>query len=187
MPAYRRARMGFGRTFQVARIFGGLDLKTNVVISIEARLRSGGHSSAAWWRWRPSVEVRAEAEDILGQLGFPRARWHDDTLSLSHGDRKRLEFCVALATRPSVLLLDEPTAGMSPSDRKDMTKFLARLKAETGVTMIMTEHDMDIIFELADRLMVLNYGEVIAIGRPEAVRDDPMVRKVYLGQAYQRA
>jgi branched-chain amino acid transport system ATP-binding protein len=81
-------------------------------------------------------------------------------------------------------MLDEPTAGMSPSDRKDMTKFLARLKAETGVTMVMTEHDMDIIFELADRLMVLNYGEVIAIGNPAAVRDDPTVRKVYLGHGH---
>ena len=81
-------------------------------------------------------------------------------------------------------MLDEPTAGMSPSDRKDMTRLLARLKAETGITIVMTEHDMDIIFELADRLMVLNYGEVIAIGNPDAVRDDPTVRKVYLGRGH---
>jgi branched-chain amino acid transport system ATP-binding protein len=82
-------------------------------------------------------------------------------------------------------MLDEPTAGMSPSDRRGMTQLLARLKAETGVTIVMTEHDMDIIFELADRLMVLNYGEVIAVGRPDEVRDDPMVRQVYLGQSHQ--
>lgn len=187
LPAFRRARLGFGRTFQVARIFSELDLMANVVIPIEARIRNSGRSPGPWWRWTPTVEVRTEAEEILSRLGFPRGRWHDEAQYLSHGDRKRLEFCVALATRPSILMLDEPTAGMSPTDRREMTRLLARLKAETGITIVMTEHDMDIIFELADRLMVLNYGEVIAVGEPAAVRDDPTVRKVYLGQGYQHA
>jgi len=187
MPAYKRARLGFGRTFQVARVFSELDLKTNVVISIESRLRYSGRSPGPWWRWTPSQEVRAEAEEILSRFGFPQHRWGDEAQYLSHGDRKRLEFCVALATNPNILMLDEPTAGMSPSDRREMTKLLSLLKADTGITIIMTEHDMDIIFELADRLMVLNYGEVIAAGDPEAVRDDPTVRKVYLGQGHQHA
>ncbi|MBZ6078473.1 ABC transporter ATP-binding protein [Microvirga puerhi] len=187
LPAFRRARIGFGRTFQVARIFGEVDLMTNVVISIEARLRYSGQSPGAWWRWTPAADVRLEAEEILERFGFPRSRWSDDAQYLSHGDRKRLEFCIALATRPDILMLDEPMAGMSPSDRKEMTKLLMRLKAETGITIVMTEHDMDIIFEMADRLMVLSYGEVIAIGDPEKVRDDPTVRKVYLGQGYQHA
>jgi branched-chain amino acid transport system ATP-binding protein len=160
---------------------------TNVVISIEARLRYSGRSPGPWWRWTPSADVRAEAEEILGRFGFSRSRWSDDARYLSHGDRKRLEFCIALATRPDILMLDEPTAGMSPSDRRDMTKLLTRLKAETGITIVMTEHDMDIIFEMADRLMVLNHGEVIAMGKPETVRDDPIVRKVYLGQGHQHA
>ncbi len=187
LPAFRRVQLGFGRTFQVARIFSELDLLSNVVIPVEARIRNSGRSPGAWWRWTPSAEVRAEAESILDRLGFPRHRWEDEAQYLSHGDRKRLEFCVALATRPGILMLDEPTAGMSPTDRRDMTKLLARLKAETGVTIVMTEHDMDIIFELADRLMVLNYGEVIAVGAPATVRDDPTVRKVYLGQGFQHA
>jgi branched-chain amino acid transport system ATP-binding protein len=182
LPAYQRVRKGFGRTFQVSRIFGEVDLKANVMISIEARLRYSGRSPGAWWRWTPSAEVRAEAEEILERFGFPRSRWGDEAQYLSHGDRKRLEFCVTLATRPEILMLDEPTAGMSPSDRKAMTQLLVKLKAETGITIVMTEHDMDIIFELAHRLMVLNYGEVIAIGDPLEVRDDPMVRKVYLGR-----
>jgi branched-chain amino acid transport system ATP-binding protein len=186
-PAYQRARMGFGRTFQVARIFSEVDLKTNVVISIESRLRYSGQRLGPWWRWTPASQVRAEAEEILERFGFARSRWHDEARYLSHGDRKRLEFCVALATQPGILMLDEPTAGMSPSDRKQMTQLLARLKTETDITIVMTEHDMDIIFELADRLMVLNYGEVIAIGDPAAVRDDPTVRKVYLGQRQQHA
>jgi branched-chain amino acid transport system ATP-binding protein len=94
---------------------------------------------------------------------------------------------VALAMRPEILMLDEPTAGMSQSDRKQMTQLLARMRKEAGVTIVMTEHDMDIIFELADRLMVLNYGKVIANGDPVAVRDDPTVREVYLGQRRQHA
>ena len=187
LPAFRRVRLGFGRTFQVARIFSELDLLTNVVIPVEARIRNSGRSPGPWWRWTPSTEVQAEAEGILDRLGFPRDRWRDEARYLSHGDRKRLEFCVALATRPGILMLDEPTAGMSPTDRREMTKLLARLKKETGVTIVMTEHDMDIIFELADRLMVLNYGEVIAVGAPEAVREDPTVRKVYLGRGFQHA
>ncbi len=187
LPAFRRARLGFGRTFQVARIFSELDLLSNVVIPIEARIRYQGGSPGPWWSWTPTAEVRAEAEGILDRLGFPRARWHDEAQYLSHGDRKRLEFCVALATRPAILMLDEPTAGMSPTDRREMTRLLMRLKAETGMTIVMTEHDMDIIFELADRLMVLNYGRVIAVGEPAAVRDDETVRKVYLGQGFQNA
>ena len=133
-----------------------------MVIPIEARIRASGRPG-------PLVELgalargRAEAEDILGRLGFPASGGRTRRISL-HGDRKRLEFCVALATRPGILMLDEPTAGMSPSDRREMTRFLARFKAETGITIVMTEHDMDLIFELADRLMVLNYGEVIAVG-----------------------
>ena len=182
LPAFQRARLGFGRTFQVARIFAELDLMSNVVIPIEARIRAEGGSPGPWWSWKPTAAVREEAEDILQRLGFPRARWEDEAQYLSHGDRKRLEFCVALATRPGILMLDEPTAGMSPSDRREMTRFLGKLKADTNITIVMTEHDMDLIFELADRLMVLNYGEVIAVGEPAAVRDDPMVRKVYLGK-----
>lgn len=187
VPAYRRARMGFGRTFQVSRIFAELDLRTNVVIAVESALRAGGRSPGRWWWWKPSLEVNTKAEEILGRFGFPRSRWSDEAQYLSHGDRKRLEFCVALATEPSLLMLDEPTAGMSPSDRRNMTQLLLTLKKETKITIVMTEHDMDIIFELADRLMVLNYGEVIANGKPETVRDDPTVRKVYLGQGHSHA
>lgn len=187
MPAFRRARAGFGRTFQVARVFAGLDLLTNVVVPIEARLAARGEAAGPWWDWRPSDAVRREAQEILESFGFERRRWSLDASTLSHGDRKRLEFAVTLATRPEILMLDEPTAGMSPPDRKAMTRLLKRMKAERGMTIVMTEHDMDIIFELADRLMVLNYGAVIAIGAPATVRDDPTVRQVYLGQAHGHA
>lgn len=187
LRAFRRARKGFGRTFQVARIFPDVDLKTNVIIAVESRLRYEGRSLGRWWRWKPWPEVAAEAEELLDRFGFARHRWSDEAKFLSHGDRKRLEFCITLATRPDILMLDEPTAGMSPSDRKEMTRLLAKLKADAGITIVMTEHDMDIIFELADRLMVLNFGEVIAMGKPLEVRDDPTVRKVYLGHGQHNA
>lgn len=187
LSAHHRARLGFGRTFQVARIFDEVDLTTNVVIAIESRLRYSGQSPGPWWRWNPAVEVRAEAEEILDRFGFRQGRWRDDARYLSHGDRKRLEFCITFAMRPGILMLDEPTAGMSPTDRKEMTRTLARLKKETDITIVMTEHDMDIIFELADRLMVLNYGEVIASGEPKQVRDNQTVREVYLGHQISHA
>jgi len=186
LSAFKRARKGIGRTFQVARIFPELDLETNVIVAIESRMRYSGQKPGPWWRWKPKAGVAAEAQDILNRFGFAPRRWADEAKYLSHGDRKRLEFCITLATKPDILMLDEPTAGMSPSDRKEMTQLLAKLKA-TGITIVMTEHDMDIIFELADRLMVLNFGEVIAMGDPHAVRNDPMVRKVYLGHGQQNA
>lgn len=186
LSAFKRARKGMGRTFQVARIFPELDLETNVIVAVESRMRYSGQKPGPWWRWRPKPEVAAEAREILERFGFAASRWTDEAKYLSHGDRKRLELCITLAARPDILMLDEPTAGMSPSDRKEMTQLLMTLKA-TGITIVMTEHDMDIIFELADRLMVLNFGEVIAMGDPRAVRGDPMVRKVYLGHGQQHA
>lgn len=160
LKAFQRARLGFGWTFQVARIVPEIDLHANVVVA---------------------VKVRAEVESILDRFGFARGRWHDDAGDLSHGDRKRLEFYIALAGRPEILMLDEPTAGMSSPDRREITRLLLRLKRETDIVLIMTEHDMDITFELADGLMALNYGSVVAVGDPETARRDPMVRDVYLG------
>jgi branched-chain amino acid transport system ATP-binding protein len=187
LPAFKRARLGIGRTFQVARVFTEFDLLTNIVIAIETRMRGVGQSIGGWWQWQPTPSVRDEANEILDRFGFTMVARRTEAQHLSHGDRKRLEFAIALAARPRLLMLDEPTAGMSPPDRRTMTLLLARLKAENAVTIVVVEHDMDLIFELADRLMVLNYGEVLALGHPNAVRDDPMVRQVYLGQSLQHA
>jgi branched-chain amino acid transport system ATP-binding protein len=100
---------------------------------------------------------------------------------LSHGDKKRLELAITLAGLPRVLMLDEPTAGMSNEDRRSTTRLLAELKGR-GITIILTEHDMNVVFGLADRVMVLNYGEMVCLGEPEAVRQDEAVRRVYLGR-----
>jgi branched-chain amino acid transport system ATP-binding protein len=169
-----------GRTFQVARIFGELTATENVIAAIEARKAAAGESDGPWWDWRPSPATRDEAAQILDDTGLPTAGSPEASL-LSHGDKKRLELAVTLAGRPRLLMLDEPTAGMSVADRRSVADLLLRLK-QRGVTLVMTEHDMDIIFDLADRLMVLNYGEVVGLGEPEAVRRDPVVQQVYLGK-----
>jgi branched-chain amino acid transport system ATP-binding protein len=180
LPAFVRARMGFGRTFQVARVFGELSIFTNVVLAIEARKVNGGESCGRWWDWRPSIETSDEARSLLESVGLGR-QGDEEAGLLSHGDKKRLEFAVTLAGKPRILMLDEPTAGMSAADRKSTTNLLRDLKAQ-GITIIMTEHDMDVIFDLADRLMVLNYGAVVSQGDPVTVREDDMVKQVYLGK-----
>lgn len=180
LPAYLRARMGFGRTFQVARVFGELPILTNVVLAIEARKAAAGQPNGRWWDWRASSETREEAHAILESVGL-HARPDEDAGLLSHGDKKRLEFAITLAGKPRILMLDEPTAGMSAADRKSTTNLLRSLKVQ-GVTIVMTEHDMDVIFDLADRLMVLNYGTVVSLGDPATVRQDEMVKQVYLGK-----
>ena len=101
---------------------------------------------------------------------------------LSHGDKKRLEFAIALSLRPQLLMLDEPTAGMSRADRNGIVELITRIRRQHRVTVVMTEHDMDVIFGLADRLTVMNYGEIIASGSLDEVRRNPLVREVYLGK-----
>ena len=181
MPVHVRARAGFGRTFQVARVFQGLTVLGNVISSVEARLRGAGLSCGPWYGWRPAPAVVDEAEYLLGDLALAHAR-HVEARFLSHGDRKRLEIALVLAQQPRVLMLDEPTAGMSHADRLGIVALIQRLRRDKGVTVVMTEHDMDVIFNLADRIMVMNYGEVIATGSPAEVRASPQVREVYLGK-----
>jgi branched-chain amino acid transport system ATP-binding protein len=105
-----------------------------------------------------------------------------DARYLSHGDKKRLEIALALALEPQVLMMDEPTAGMSPSDRQRTVALVNELRSERGITLIVIEHDMDVVFGLADRVMVLNYGETIALGSVDEVKANPAVRDVYLGK-----
>lgn len=181
LPAFKRVTRGIGRTFQVARVFMEMTALENLIVTIERRRRMAKESTGVWWDFRPDAEItreaRARLEEVsLGNKGHMEARY------LSHGDKKRLEIAVALALEPSLLMLDEPTAGMSPSDRHEVVALLKTLKTERGFTMLMTEHDMDVIYGLADTAMVLNYGEIIARGAPLEVRDDPVVREVYLGQ-----
>jgi branched-chain amino acid transport system ATP-binding protein len=180
LPSYQRVRTGFGRTFQVARVFGGMSTLTNVVLAVETRKANCGHAVKHWWQWRPSTETQDEAVAILESVGL-RTRLDTDAGLLSHGDKKRLELAITLAGTPRILMLDEPTAGMSIEDRRSTTRMLADLK-QRGMTIVVTEHDMNLVFGLADRIMVLNYGEVVGLGAPESIRADEAVKQVYLGK-----
>jgi len=186
MPAHARAARGFGRTFQVARVFQNSTALDNVVVAIEARQRTAGNSPARWYQFRASQSVIAEADQALAAIGLADKR-DVEARFLSHGDKKRLEMALTLALRPGVLMLDEPTAGMSPTDRNQTVELLTRIRKETGATMLLTEHDMDVVFGLADRVMVLNYGELVAIGTPAEIRANKAVRELYLGEEVDHA
>lgn len=186
IAGYQRARMGVGRTFQVARVFGEDTVLQNAIVAVEARRRQAGLLPAFSLRLAPDTAVREEAMDVLRHAGLDR---HHGQLAgvLAYGDRKRLEFAMTLALKPTLLMLDEPTAGMSPADREAAARIIRHTVDERGISVLLTEHDMDIVFALADRVMVLNYGEVIATGTPGEMRASPRVREIYLGHGGQHA
>ena len=186
MSPESRVALGFARTFQVARIYPESTLLGNLVLAVECRNRLVGASNGSWMRWRPSGETSADAAQWLEAVGLADRR-NMEARFLSHGDKKRLEIALALSLRPKVLLMDEPTAGMFRSDRKATVDLIKRVRETYGVTVLLTEHDMDTVFGLSDRIMVLNFGQVIAVGTGEEIRANPMVRDVYLGHEVENA
>jgi len=181
VPAFMRTRMGFGRTFQVARVFLETTVIENLIVAVEVRLKNEGRSAGKWFSWKPAPDVMAEAVGRLVDIGLYEKRFVE-ARNLSHGDKKRLELAIALTLNPRVLFLDEPTAGMSPPERRSTVELIKRIRTEQGITVVLTEHDMDVVFGLADRVLVLNYGEVIVVGSPEEVRRNPTVAEIYLGK-----
>jgi branched-chain amino acid transport system ATP-binding protein len=168
-------RLGVGRTFQVAETFGSL----TVIENVQLALLSHARRVLGFWRSaRP--QFRDEALALLQSVGMtPQA---ERAMSvLAYGDVKRIELALALANRPRLLLMDEPTAGMAPRERHQMMELTQQLARERHIGVLFTEHSMDVVFAHADRLIVLARGELIASGPPAAVRDDPRVREVYFG------
>ena len=177
---WQRTRRGIGRTFQVARIYPELTAHENLVVAVEARHRFDPPKTRTRFSLFPNALVMAEVDELVGEMGLSNVASRTAKI-LSHGDKKRLELAMSLALRPRLLMLDEPTAGMSPSDRKQAVVFVSRIRKEHGLSLLLTEHDMDVVFGLATELTVLHHGEVIASGEPSAVRAEPKVREVYLG------
>jgi len=177
-PIHRRVRRGLCRSFQVVNVFTNLTLFENVAIPILAVRR---RSTSLLRRVTRDNDVRADVGKVLERVGLS-TQAHMTAAALSHGDQRLLEVAIALAAKPRLLLLDEPTAGMNPVER---TRTLRNIKelAQTGdVTFVIVEHDMDVVFSLSDRVIVLHRGEIIGDGSPDEIKKNPQVREVYLGE-----
>jgi branched-chain amino acid transport system ATP-binding protein len=176
LPAPRRARKGLARSFQITSVYPEFTALQNVALAIQAH---AGHSFRFWRDARRDSALTGPARDVLERVGL-KERTLVLAGNLAHGEQRQLEVAMALATRPRLLLLDEPMAGMGTDESQRMIALLASLKGKQ--TIILVEHDMDAVFRLADRISVLVYGRVIATGTPEEVRTNPEVRAAYLGE-----
>ena len=174
------SQLGVGRTFQNIRLFRGLTAAENVRTALAASHRSGllDVLRPAAWR-RRERDLHAEAHDLLERLGLSHAA-EAGAGGLPYGQQRVLEIARALATHPKLLLLDEPAAGMNPSEKQDLRALVARLRSEFGLAIVLIEHDVRFVMDLAERVTVLDHGEKIAEGPPEVVRRDPQVIEAYL-------
>jgi len=172
---HERVRLGLARSHQITSIFRRFSVLENLALAVQAR------TGSSFSFWRPVAAEAAlfeEAAGISRDIGLAE-RLQVRAGNLAHGEQRALEVGLALATRPKLVLLDEPMAGMGPEESQRMIALIGRIRA--GVTVLLVEHDMDAVFRLADRITVLVNGRVIATGKPEAIRADPQVRRAYLG------
>ena len=176
-PPHLLARRGVGRTFQITTVFHDLTAIENVQVSLLA------HARRAWSVWARARDLHLErSRELLALVGLAHSM-ERPAGTLSHGDQKRLELAIALAGKPRLLLLDEPTAGMAAQERLESIRLVHKLARELGVSCVFTEHDMAVVFAVATRITVLHQGRVLAEGTPAEVRARPEVQQVYLGEA----
>jgi len=177
LPPHRICRLGMGRSFQRTNIFPRLTVFQNIQAAVLA------HRGESFNFYKPVESFfREETQAILGRVGL---KDYGDMVSgsLSYGFQKQLELGIALASEPELLLLDEPTAGMSAKETHQTIELIGRITREEGLTLLFTEHDMEVVFSISARIMVLHQGRLIAEGLPEEIRHSPEVQKVYLGEA----
>jgi len=175
LAVHRRSRLGLARSFQITSLFADFTALDNVALAVQAH---DGHSFRFWSNARREAALREPAQAALSRVGLShRADVRVDRLS--HGEQRQLEIAMALATKPRLLLLDEPMAGMGPDESARMLAMLRDIKGT--ITLLLIEHDVETVFALADRITVLVYGRVIASGDPATIRADAAVREAYLG------
>ncbi len=168
-------KLGVGRTFQVAATFGSMTVAENVQMALIS------HAGEIYRFWKPAAQRHKDrALALLDQVGMKDAA-DRPSRELAYGDVKRVELAIALANDPHLLLMDEPTAGMAPRERNELIALVKRLVLERGISVLFTEHSMDVVFAHADRIIVLSRGRLIADGDAKSIRDDEKVREVYFG------
>ncbi|MEW5724022.1 MAG: ABC transporter ATP-binding protein [Thermodesulfobacteriota bacterium] len=178
LQPYRIVRRGIAKAFQITSIFPRLTVLENVVAAVISRRRGNLNFFTPVRKQR---EVRERSFELLESVGLT-AMAHQQSGTLAHGNQKRLDIAVALALEPKLLLLDEPTAGMSPEERRETVQLVRELWEKMGLTMLFIEHDMDIVFGISQKVRVLCYGTLIAEGTPEEISRNEKVIEVYLGE-----
>jgi branched-chain amino acid transport system ATP-binding protein len=177
LPAHRFCEAGLARSFQITSVFQDFSLLDNIALAVQA---NQGHAFRFWANARKDPALRESARRWLNMVNLSdRADWLAS--EVSHGERRQLEIAMALATEPSLLLLDEPMAGMGQEESSEMIDILKSLRGDKSILLV--EHDMDAVFALADRISVLVYGKVIASGSPDEIRSNSDVQRAYLGEA----
>jgi branched-chain amino acid transport system ATP-binding protein len=178
LPPEVISRKGIAKTFQITNVFPKISAFENVRVAAQSRAPVSGRPSSLW----RLPDVDRTVMELLGAFGLEGQR---DELAenLSHGEQRYLEICLALATNPTLLLLDEPTAGMTPGETKAATTLIQRIARERHLTLLLIEHDMSVVMGISDRIAVLHFGEKIAEGAPDEIRNDPAVIDAYLGGA----